>query len=212
MNRPDLSNRSSPLSRPPAHFGLAGFNVSIGRDMSTEPQNSVMQRYFAGLTETTFQSELGVVDPPLIDYVSGLLLRFVRNDVIYSFRTVTGRPMMTISEMVAEASARLGDAKRELHQYIGDFTLFWAGVYPEALRSSNIPHRMNDQFESYCAHGRRAYRIAACIETTRRDAPDPEILERLSDRFDLCCYGLREVRRQWEEGGPGDGQIFLGIG
>jgi len=165
-----------------------------------------MQRYFAGLAESTFQTQLGIVDPPLIDYVSQLLIRFARNDAVFSFRSVTGRPMLTVAELVAEASARLGDAKRELHQHIGDFTLFWAGVYPEALRK---PHKENcEPFEVYCAHGRRAYRIASCIETSREDAPEPEILERLSDRFDLCCYGLREVRRQWEEGddsefGPG---------
>ena len=172
-----------------------------------EPKHSAMQRYFAGLAETTFQTQLGIADPRMIDYVSGLLIRFVRSDVVHSFRSVTGRPMLTIGEMVAEASARLGDAKCELHQHIGDFTLFWAGVYPEALRKSSDT-TAGDQFESYCSHGRRAYRIASCIETTREDAPESEILERLSDRFDLCCYGLREVRRQWEEGddlefGPG---------
>lgn len=179
--------------------------------MSAEPKNSAMQRYFAGLAETTFQAQLGIVDPPMIDYVSGLLIRFVRNDAVHSFRGVTGRPMLTIAEMVFEASARLGDAKRELHQHIGDFTLFWAGVYPEALRKTTKT-LTNDQFESYCAHGRRAYRIASCIETTRDDAPEPEILERLSDRFDLCCYGLREIRRQWEEGDDvefGPGTILL---
>ena len=167
-----------------------------------------MQRYFAGLAEATFQTHLGVVDPPMIDYVSNLLIRFVRNDVVHCFRSVTGRPMMSVAEMVAEASSRLGDAKRELHQHIGDFTLFWAGVYPEALRKSNDV----SQFENYCLHGRRSYRIASCIEPASTDAPEPEVLERLSVRFDLCCYGLREVRRQWEEGDDaefGPGTILL---
>ena len=175
------------------------------------PEHSPMQRYFAGLAESTFHTQLGIVDPPLVDYVSGLLIRFVRNDTVHGFRSTNGRPMMTIAEMVAEASARLGDAKRELHQHIGDFTLFWAGVYPEALREPSEA-AANDQFESYCAHGRRAYRIASCIETMREDAPAPQVLERLSDRFDVCCYGLREVRRLWEEGDDsefGPGTILL---
>ena len=139
--------------------------------MTAEPNHSAMQRYFAGLAESTFQTQLGIVDPPLIDYVSELLIRFVRNDVVHSVRSVTGRPMLTVAELVAEASERLGDAKRELHQHIGDFTLFWAGVYPEALRKPN--ENASDQFETYCAHGRRSYRIASCIQTTRDDAPEP---------------------------------------
>ncbi|MEM9410588.1 MAG: hypothetical protein AAGA30_05710 [Planctomycetota bacterium] len=179
--------------------------------MSTPSNQSAMQRYFAGLAESTFSTQLGIVDPPMIDYVSELLIRFVRNDTVHAFRSVTGQPMMTIAEMVSEASARLGDAKRELHQHIGDFTLFWAGVYPEALRKPDVT-ASNDQFENYCAHGRRAYRIASCIETSREDAVNPDLLERLSDRFDLCCYGLREVRRQWEDGDDsefGPGTILL---
>lgn len=170
--------------------------------------NSAMRRYFAGLAESTFQAQLGVVDPPMVDYLSSLLIRFVRNDMVHRIRSVTGRPIMSVAEMVAEASSRLGDAKREIHQHIGDFTLFWAGVYPEALRKAND----DLQFETYCRHGRRAYFIASCIEPVKDDDPDPEVLERLSERFDLCCYGLREVRRQWEEGDDADfgpGTILL---
>ena len=179
--------------------------------MNEDKPRSTVHRYFAGLAENTFQSELGIVDPTLIDYLSTMLVRFVRSDVVHRIRGISGRPLLSVPEMVAEASARLGDARRELHQHIGDFTLFWAGVYPEALRKPSEA-AANDQFESYCAHGRRAYRIASCIETMREDAPAPQVLERLSDRFDVCCYGLREVRRLWEEGDDsefGPGTILL---
>lgn len=174
---------------------------------ASSKNNSSMQRYFAGLAEQTFQSDLGIVDPPMIDYVSNLLIRFVRNDVVHCIRSISGTPMMSVAEMVAEASARLGDARRELHQHIGDFTLFWAGVYPEALQKAPT-----GQFETYVMHGRRSYRIASAIESVKENAPDPEVLQRLSERFDLCCYGLREVRRQWEEGDDADfgpGTILL---
>ena len=178
-------------------------------NVTANPNDSVMQRYFAGLAESTFQMELGVADPLMVDYISHLLIRFVRNDVMHCMRSVNGRPIMSVPEMVSEASARLGDAKRKLHQHIGDFTLFWAGVYPEALRKPD-ERTGSDQFESYCAHGRRAYRIASSIETSDDQATNPEVLERLSEQFDLCCFGLREVRRQWEEGdGMGSGPILL---
>jgi hypothetical protein len=171
------------------------------------PLSSPVYRYFAGLAESTFQSELGVVDTPMVDYVTDLLVRFIRCDMVHRIRGVTGRPLMTVGEMASEASKRLGDAKRELHLHIGDFTLFWAGVYPEALRKES-----SDQFGDYCSHGKRSYRIASCIESEKDNAPGGEVLERLSERFELCCYGLREVRRQWEEGDDesfGPGSIFL---
>ena len=174
-----------------------------------EPRSPI-QRYFAGLAENTFHSQLGVVDPPMIDYVTDLLIRSIRSDVVHRIRSVSGKPLMSVHEMVAEASERLGDAKRELHQHIGDFTLFWAGIYPEALRDGE--NDSSGRFETYCAFGKRSYRIASEIVAASDTAPPATVLERLSDRFDLCCYGLREVRRQWESGDDDDfgpGSILL---
>jgi len=116
---------------------------------------------------------------------------------------------MSVGEMADEASERLGDARRDLHQHIGDFTLFWAGVYPEALRRSVMP---DDQFGEYVTHGKRSYHIAGEIEPSNEQPPEPEVFFRLSDRFELCAYGLREVRRAWEEGDDtefGPGSILL---
>lgn len=167
---------------------------------------SSVERYFAGLAENTFQSQLGVVDPPLIDYVTNLLIRSIRNDLLHRIRGVTGRPLTTVQEMVAEAAQRLGDARRDLHRQIGDFTLFWAGLYPEALRGGDS--KISDQFETYCSYGKRSYLIASTMTPPEIDPP-AEVLERLSERYDLCCYGLREIRRQWENGQDSDYGFIL---
>jgi hypothetical protein len=174
--------------------------------MSERPPYTI-QRYFAGLTETTFEGELGIVDPPLVDYVADLLCRFVRLDVVNRIRGLSGRPLMTVGEMAAEAAHRLGSARRELYRQIGDFTLFWAGVYPEALRPGGGAQR--DQYGDYCEQGKRSYHLASQAEAGSEESPPDEVLVRLSERFELCCYGLREVRRHWEEG---DGGTAAGTG
>ena len=157
-----------------------------------------------------FSLSWGSWDPPLIDYLSDLLVRFVRSDVVHRMRSITGRPLMTVAEMIAEATERLGGAQRELHRHIGDFTLFWAGVYPEALCKERSDDRV--QFERYCNHGKRSYHIAATIEVEEAPEVPCSVLESLSEQFELCAYGLREVRREWE-GGPdepfGPGSILL---
>jgi hypothetical protein len=156
-----------------------------------------LHRYFTGMAEFVFQGQLGVADPPLVDYVSSLLLRFVRFDALHKVRNLSGRQMTEVAEMMVEANERVGTARREVHRHIGDFTLFWAGVYPEALRELRSAQR-KDHFIDYCAQGKRAYLIASTIETDdNKDAP-AEILERLSYQFEMCAYGLREVRREWE--------------
>ncbi len=178
--------------------------------MNADHSNSAMHRYFAGLAESTFQTRLGVVDPTLIDYLSDLLLRFVRSDVVHQVRGITGRPIMTVTELAAEATARLGEAKRDIHQHIGDFTLFWAGIFPEALGHRN--EKADSQFETFCSHGKRSYLIASTIVSDKQDAVPAPVLERLSERFELCVYGLREVRREWESSDDenfGPGPILL---
>jgi len=158
---------------------------------------STIQKYFAGIAEYVFHSQLGVTDPPLVDYVSGLLLRFVRTDAIHKVRNLTGRQLTEVAEMLVEANARVGTARRSVHRHIGDFTLFWAGVYPESLRALQSPSK-KDHFIDYCAQGKRAYWIASTIATDEDGAAPAPILERLSDQFEMCAYGLREVRREWE--------------
>lgn len=173
----------------------------------------VLQRFFAGLTENTFHTRLGVADPPLTDYLSEMLVRFVHCDTVYPFRDLTGKQLTEVVELAVEGEARVGEARREVHQHIGDFILFWAGVYPEALRRLRGPYR-KDRFVDYCEQGKRSYYIASTIqagEKKDRQAPG-EVLSRLSDQFELCLIGLGEVRREWERGdGEPDGLSPLWI-
>jgi hypothetical protein len=44
-----------------------------------------------------------------------------------------------------------------------------------------------------------------------QEATETEVLARLSEQFDLCVYGLGEVRKQWEEqAGEGEAPLLLG--
>ena len=154
-----------------------------------------LRQYFAGLAEFAFESRLGVADPPLVDYIGELLTRFVRCDAIYKVRDVSGNRLEEVAEMLIEAEGRIAGSKREVHRHIGDFTLFWAGVYPEALERSKRQGR-KDSLLDYCEQGKRSYYIASKIPGD--DGLQDELLERLSHDFELCAYGLGEVRREWE--------------
>jgi hypothetical protein len=100
--------------------------------------------------------------------------------------------------MLEEAEARIGEARREAHRHIGDFTLFWIGVYPEALPRLRSPDR-KDHLIDYRGQGKRAYFLASTIAVESPEDAPREVLSRLSDEFDLCAYGLGQVREQWQE-------------
>lgn len=164
--------------------------------MDNRDSQPALLRFFSGLTEYTFHTRLGVADPPLVDYIAELLARFIHFDSLHQVRNPSGRRLEEVAEMLQEAEARIGVSKREAHRHIGDYTLFWTGLYPEAVESLKHRRRL-DRYLDFREQGKRAYYIASTIPA---DAPDVEneVLERLSADFELCAYGLTEVRREWE--------------
>ena len=157
-----------------------------------------LRRLFAGLTEHAFQSALGIADPPLVDYVSGILTKFLHADAIYRLRDGEGRSISEVVDMIREAESLPpeGRTRREYHRHIGDFTLFWTGLYPETVQRSRT-NWSKDQFVSFCETGKKCYRIASTYE----DDPYKEesaVLRRLSNEFELCAVGLHHVRKEFE--------------
>lgn len=167
---------------------------------------STLRRFFTGLSECIFYSKLGVADTQLVDYIGDMMLRFVRVDDIHRVRKSNGRPATEVFQMLREAEQRIGLARREVHRHIGDFTLFWTGMYPESLRRMQSSSSA-DHFIDYCRQGKRAYAIAAEIQADG-DRPSSDVLQSLSDQFEMCAYGLREIRREWEEGDCGEGLLL----
>lgn len=174
--------------------------------MTSRAAHAPLRRFFTGLAECAFQTRLGVADPPLVDYLAALLTDFVRCDRIFRLRKLSGDRLEEVAEMLLEAQQRVGDARREVHRHVGDFTLFWTGVYPEALDRLQGESR-KDRLVNYTAQGKRAYYIASTMRTDQ-NAQECDVLERISLQFELCAFGLNEIRREWERRDPAQaGQI-----
>lgn len=162
------------------------------------PAEHPLRRHFAGLTEHAFLVSLGVADPPLVDYLALLLTRFLHADELYAVRDAAGRPLVEVVDMLLEAQKLPpeGRTTREVYRHIGDFALFWTGLFPEALERGRTRAR-KDAFVDYCTQGKRSYFMASRFddEPFHDEAP---VLRRLSEQFELCAYGLTQVRHEWE--------------
>lgn len=91
-----------------------------------------LRRLFAGLTEQTFINTFGLADPQLTDYLSNMLSRFIHVDALHRLHSVKGKRLEEVAEMMIEAEELPeGRTRREVHRHIGDFALFWTGVFPE---------------------------------------------------------------------------------
>jgi hypothetical protein len=141
----------------------------------------------------------------------GLLTQFVHSDTVYRLRDFAGRPIHEVVEMVREAESlpSEGHTRREYHRHIGDFTLFWTGLYPETVQRARSGWS-KDHFVSYCETGKKCYRIASTFD----DDPYKEesaVLRRLSEEFELCAYGLHHVRKEFDSlqsEGDGGGKVI----
>jgi hypothetical protein len=158
-------------------------------------QSHPLLRLFRGITEQTFMAELGIADPGLVGYVADLLARFVPSDAVWWLRDPQGRRLQQVTAMVAEAeNAPDTDRRRECHRHVGDFTLFWTGVYPEALgklQGADSPGHLLQ----YQLQGKRSYFVASTLEP----GDGAPVLRRLSHEFELCAFGLSRIRREWEQ-------------
>lgn len=166
---------------------------------SVSPQHP-LRRLFAGLVEHAFCTEVGVCNPVLTDYMADLLVDFTHIDRLELIRRAEGKRLDQIAAMLALAAdmpepTTSRDRDRVMYRRIGDYTLFWAGVYPEQLKRTC--HRPGDLLLDYVAQGKRSYAIAARLADDDV-TPPASLLKHLSEDFESCLYGLGVVRRNWE--------------
>ena len=158
------------------------------------PVEHPLRTLFAGLTEHAFVAQMGIADPPLVDYITDLLARFLHVDNVYRLRDSAGRPISELALMAMEAEKLPpeGRTRREYHRHIGDFALYWSGLFPEAVdRFQHFATR--DHLVNFTRLGKRSYQLAG--EASDNDSA---VLRRLGHDFELCALGLREVRHEWE--------------
>jgi hypothetical protein len=167
------------------------------------PHDHPLFRLFRGFVEHAFCVRLGVANPALTDYLAEMLARFVHIDCLYALRNSGGRPLQEVAEMLMESwfpePMTFQQRRAVLHKHVGDFTLFWTGVYPEGLARLRAA-ATKDRLIDYVAQGKRSYHLAAEAERPAQPT-EAVVLDELADRFESCAAGLGLARRGWEDSG-----------
>ena len=86
-----------------------------------------------------------------------------------------------------------------MRKQIGDFTLFFTGLFPEAVASLPRLRPLSlDTFVDYVAAGKKSYAVVAAFNLSeyREEAP---LFARLSDHFEQCVFGLNLVKCELEQ-------------
>jgi len=158
-----------------------------------------LRRHFSAVVEHAFCTEVGMCDPRLTDYLSDLLVNFTHIDTLNTLRRIRGKRLEQVAAILAgmfgEEMAAGANRDQTVYRQIGDFTLFWAGMYPEHLRRDT--HLPTDALQDYVVQGKRSYAIVADLARPD-DVPPRDLFLHLSEDFEYCLHGLGIVRKEWE--------------
>lgn len=159
-----------------------------------------LRQLFDGLVERTFKLSVGGYDPQVARYLGDLLTEFIHMDRVYQIRDARGRRLEEVAEMLMEGDVRMNASsfvrEREVHKHIGDFTLFWTGLYPEMLRHFRSAAR-KDHLLDYVDQGKNSYYIASTFNYGAFEE-EARVLRHISHEFEFCVYALNRVREEMD--------------
>jgi len=106
-----------------------------------------------------------------------------------------GRSKMMLAADPVHGSAPSFDAERAIRKHIGDYALFVAGMYPEAMDSNRRHRRHRPSLGELILAGKESYFIVSQFNLCEYEQEAP-LFARLSDRFERCILGLTLVREE----------------
>ncbi len=177
---------------------------------SGEPQNQTrpgtpngpLSKFFEELIGRSFKQRLGLVDSEVTSYVSELLTQFNRTENLYRIKNTQGKPLDDVGEMLLASNplfeAPSFDREREVRKHIGDFTLFFAGLFPESLNRWRLRRMSFDSMIDYVRAGKESYYIVSEFNQFEYRSMAP-LFKKMSDHFETCVFGLNLVKQELRE-------------
>ena len=152
-----------------------------------ESQAHPLEPFFQQAVRNSYEGKLGLNDPDVTGYVAHLLCEFSEADKLYKVRDELGQPVEELEAMLlasdpVNGTATSFDAERALRKYIGDYALFVAGMYPEAMVPGRRRRRRHPSLGELIHAGKESYFIVSQFNLFEYEQEAP-LFARLSDSF-----------------------------
>src|SRR6266705_4008437 len=162
-----------------------------------------LQELFVDMVGRHYAQEIGIRDPQVISYVAHLLSEFCDVEQLYKVRNVAGKPLNDVGEMLLESDPVYGpalsfDRERQVRKHIGDYTLFYAGMFPESINHYRLRRQRVENFVEWVKAGKESYYIVSKFENFEYAKVAP-LFASLSKNYEGCVYGLNMVKNDLEE-------------
>jgi hypothetical protein len=167
------------------------------------PHEHPLRQLFEDLIHRHFFGEAHLYDDDIAEYVSDVVTDMAHFETLYRIRNARNERVMDVAGMLIESNPLLDansfDREREVRKHVGDFTLFFTGLYPEAVASLPTLHPLSvDKFVDYINAGKESYAVVAAFNIFEY-ADEAPLFRRMSDRFEQCVFGLNLVKRDIEK-------------
>jgi hypothetical protein len=167
------------------------------------PESHPLQQLFQDLVGRHYAHELGIRDPQVVAYVSHLLAEFCDTEQLFKIRDAADRPLADLGEMLLESDPVYGpapsfDRERQVRKHIGDYVLFFTGMFPESINHFRLRHQRLENFIDWVKAGKESYYIVSKFEHFEYVKVAP-LFANLSKNFEGCVYGLNMVKNDLQE-------------
>ena len=85
-----------------------------------------------------------------------------------------------------------------MRKHIGDFTLFFTGMFPESINHWRLRRQRLENFVDFMRAGKESYYIVSKFEHFEYTKVAP-LFASLSQHFEQCVYGLNLVKNDLQE-------------
>jgi len=160
-----------------------------------------LQELFEEVVAECYRSGPDLNDAEMTSYVAGVLADFSETEHLYRIRNAQGRPLRDVTDMLIASDPVYGDAdsferERQVRKHIGDFSLFFAGMFPESATWRHRNHQ--DGLRALMRAGKESYYIVSQFNVFEFEQEAP-LFGRLAENFEACAYGLGLVRKELEK-------------
>ena len=162
-----------------------------------------LQQLFVELVGRHYAEEIGIRDPQIVNYVAHLLGEFCEAEQLFKIRNAAEQPLSDVGEMLAESNPVFGpapsfDRERQVRKHIGDYSLFFSGMFPESLHHHRLRRTRPENFIDIIRAGKESYFIVSKFEHFEYAKVAP-LFRRMSQDFEKLVYGLNQVKNELEE-------------
>ena len=167
------------------------------------PESHPLQELFQDLVGRHYAEEIGIRDPQVVAYVSHLLAEFCEVDQLFKIHDAADRPLSDLGEIMLESDPVYGpapsfDRERQVRKHIGDYSLFFAGMFPESINHFRLRRHRLENFLDWVKAGKESYFIVSKFEHFEYAKVAP-LFANLSRNFEGCVYGLNMVKNELQE-------------